>query len=430
MNPGTTLHRAPVGEAQAKRPSGHRSHLLLLSVLALGACHTGTYRVVSPEKSVRLITEIQRPGKPPAVLPVRWVQPDNQPQPCKLFSEQWQHAPQRILWDGACKDGYAYGLGREFIVRSALSGSSAWIVRYHGGETPPTYYAWSKFAQQEFAFGDADKGLMLILKIETQPGGYQQLLTQRDGLSGAVRSRMVGTGVTETSHYYSDKSAVVLQTRSNPASSVASYSYVIKDDDVYGYGILKPRDRSLPLQTTSPAGIERLQLPRDYVDFLTRAISESNQQLVVFETSAEEGFLTMLQYRAAFCISPPAAFEEPSHYRDICAPSGDLTSVLPALAELERARSAAELSSAQAITNPSVRAEQVQLATIAQLRSYPTLSATVNRLLAEMANVPAQTYSMQPYSSSDRTPAQAADQPYCYDPVTFSPCVRTPDAVP
>jgi hypothetical protein len=45
---------------------------------------------------------------------VIWIQPKNKSEECRLF---FGRDPKEldVFWDGGCKDGYAYGLGREFL---------------------------------------------------------------------------------------------------------------------------------------------------------------------------------------------------------------------------------------------------------------------------------------------------------------------------
>lgn len=49
---------------------------------------------------------------------IAWVQPKNKTMPCKVYVEYQDEDPRKddsysLFWDGDCKDGYAYGLGRE-----------------------------------------------------------------------------------------------------------------------------------------------------------------------------------------------------------------------------------------------------------------------------------------------------------------------------
>lgn len=51
-------------------------------------------------------------------LKIAWVQPKNKKESCKVYVDYYDKNPTedtsyKLFWDGECKDGYAYGLGRE-----------------------------------------------------------------------------------------------------------------------------------------------------------------------------------------------------------------------------------------------------------------------------------------------------------------------------
>lgn len=73
----------------------------------------------------------------------QWVQANNKKEDCKLFvsygqDDVRQKPDYKIYWDGECKDGYAYGLGREFLKGMMLDVET--IAIYSGGKVEPKYY--------------------------------------------------------------------------------------------------------------------------------------------------------------------------------------------------------------------------------------------------------------------------------------------------
>lgn len=77
-------------------------------------------------------------------MPVKWIQATNKKEPCKLFigynpnDDRTLKDGYKIFWDGECKNGYAYGLGREFE-KGFLTNLEA-IALYSGGEKKPEYF--------------------------------------------------------------------------------------------------------------------------------------------------------------------------------------------------------------------------------------------------------------------------------------------------
>ena len=74
----------------------------------------------------------------------KWIQPSNKKSECKVFvgtsktDDRTLDNDYKIFWDGECKDGYAFGLGREFEKGTLLEMEA--IAIYPGGENQPDYY--------------------------------------------------------------------------------------------------------------------------------------------------------------------------------------------------------------------------------------------------------------------------------------------------
>lgn len=89
----------------------------------LNACATSTSdlhkvsmaEVVAFENQIITAKRSQLAPPPPEKL---YTQPVNKTEPCKLptSKEQLERKNSRSYWDGDCKDGYAYGLGRDIAL--------------------------------------------------------------------------------------------------------------------------------------------------------------------------------------------------------------------------------------------------------------------------------------------------------------------------
>jgi hypothetical protein len=70
---------------------------------------------------------------------INWVQPSNKKEPCKIYMGfDLNDENFKSFWDGDCKDGYAYGLGREFMRGTVLNGDS--LAIYQGKKEKPQYF--------------------------------------------------------------------------------------------------------------------------------------------------------------------------------------------------------------------------------------------------------------------------------------------------
>lgn len=75
---------------------------------------------------------------------VKWIQPENKKEACKIFVGSYSGEDRtldptyKLYWDGKCKDGYAFGLGREFE-KFGVNNLEA-LGEYSGGQVEPKYY--------------------------------------------------------------------------------------------------------------------------------------------------------------------------------------------------------------------------------------------------------------------------------------------------
>jgi hypothetical protein len=95
---------------------------------------------ISPEEIY--LAEYQKLLKQRKKLHVEYIQAANRLSPCKIFfistSDLLKDLKQdaKVFWDGKCKNGYADGLGREFLV---LDEFTSWSLAVYKNKTP-TYY--------------------------------------------------------------------------------------------------------------------------------------------------------------------------------------------------------------------------------------------------------------------------------------------------
>lgn len=105
----------------------HDSLLWLSIVVLLGGCaapnipFTEEYAFSFEKQYINEYEQIIAQDKQRHTI-VKWIQPANKKENCKIYtgvSEANDRAEKesfKIFWDGECKDGYAYGLGREIVI--------------------------------------------------------------------------------------------------------------------------------------------------------------------------------------------------------------------------------------------------------------------------------------------------------------------------
>jgi hypothetical protein len=103
------------------------------------------------------------------------VQPRNKKEECKLWFRVDVPSDAKVFWDGACKDGYAFGLGREFLIWK--SGGNILdleeISYYMGGPQRPVHLAAFDHVKNNYklhAYGDAELGNISYQLLNSQSG--------------------------------------------------------------------------------------------------------------------------------------------------------------------------------------------------------------------------------------------------------------------
>ncbi len=105
------------------------------------------------------------------IAKVEWVQPINRNEPCLIYSsvdvnEEYLSFRNNFhaMWDGECRDGYAYGLGLEFVYYDDVEGFA--LAEYSGGKTTPMYYT-HKYSNDNYTWqGDINADLTIRYSID------------------------------------------------------------------------------------------------------------------------------------------------------------------------------------------------------------------------------------------------------------------------
>lgn len=95
-----------------------------MSIASVISCISSAYAAPKPKRiNYQEASEFERsllakPAAPPAPSEKLYVQPSNKAEPCKLPTsrDQLERSHFRAYWDGECRDGFAFGLGRDIAV--------------------------------------------------------------------------------------------------------------------------------------------------------------------------------------------------------------------------------------------------------------------------------------------------------------------------
>jgi hypothetical protein len=103
---------------------------------------------------------------------VKWIQATNKKEPCKIHvgilnqNDRTNDPEYKIFWDGKCKNGYAYGLGREFE-KGILTNMEA-IAIYSGKKEEPKYYIQKNNLKNILIEGNINNGYIVKTFIKNE----------------------------------------------------------------------------------------------------------------------------------------------------------------------------------------------------------------------------------------------------------------------
>lgn len=121
---------------------------------------------------------------------IEWVQPENKSEPCKIRMGQkkdkdtiWWREPASqgtLYWDGDCRDGYAYGIGRNFVTMPDGSLRST-LVTYPGGNQPPQTHLDVNYTNDTIIWvsSDHEKQALLALSFQQRTPTIKPLVWSR-----------------------------------------------------------------------------------------------------------------------------------------------------------------------------------------------------------------------------------------------------------
>lgn len=334
--------------------------LLAVAVLASGC---SSVKTVSTDETNQFISAIQAPGGPLPATKISWLQPENKKEACKIFDETPAAGTvvnERVIWDGSCKDGYAYGLGREFLVRD--TGSISSVATYVGGDSRPTYHSGSNYAAQNYAYGEPRRGLSTVANtgnVSTSDNYQQYLLVESNGTK-YFRIFSIASGELSIGKVFPSGYAVVGNSASDPASPVNSLIKAMRGNSVVGYAVVRYQNGVIEQKKVEPQGFSVVKLPQSYQTFLNGVFNEVSSKLADAERNANDSYNKVEIYKDRLCSTQKSSFVEPAHYRDICQSNGDMTEVAEKMAILSSARVARFQRTADAQRQQAVQAAQIQ----------------------------------------------------------------------
>ncbi|MFM2251874.1 MAG: hypothetical protein RJB68_211 [Pseudomonadota bacterium] len=265
---------------------------IITAALLLTACATGPRKVsmseaVAPANSIPHAIKNEIAQSPEKL----YTQPANKTTPCKLptSKDQLQRKNFRAYWDGDCKDGYAYGLGRDI----ALSDTHHFEeITIHNGDGDSIGQP-AKFIDYVQNFS-----ALSVSNLEDLASAKYLEQIQYNGTNFFIEYRIIAEDKIGNSWFLNwsplNPSKVTINRSSgNPDYVMVDYSALPATSDQakmalftadpatgkpFGFRIVRFRNGTIQHQKLAADGqtvIEQVELPQEYITRLTKAMSDA-----------------------------------------------------------------------------------------------------------------------------------------------------------
>jgi hypothetical protein len=234
----------------------------------------------------------------------------------------------KLYWDGGCKDGYAYGLGREFAKGNMLDMES--LAEYTGGQVKPTYYLdIDKLNNRQIVIAGDNKNVIITVKKEGLDTAYETLLLiEKNGVVYGLAT----TSAYETSSLFKKIGATGTAYRHKKyATGVDEYTTEVEKKPV-GYAIVRYKNGAV--KHVDVRTLQEVVLPQSYLNAVQRNISEAESAIQEIKPSLQLAENKKAYYKSLICKdSVKVDFMPDSEYKMICTPDEYLTPFMPAIKE-------------------------------------------------------------------------------------------------
>lgn len=264
-----------------------------------------------------------------------WRQPLNKSEECKLwFAGDWPENLE-IFWDGGCKEGYAYGLGREFVkgARADEIIDKEEVAYYQGGKKEPVYLARYDRVKKSYslnAYG-SDVGGIINTLVQSPKGAEVITLVVNSKFLPETGYRYVlkTSSATNDLEYFKDAGndvKTVIVDVDNAAMKKIFF------DGVYKIEVLTDgRVFNIDMQSNS-----LIQLPKSYRENAVRIDQETKEAAQEIFSMARKSQEMVDYYKNNVCKdSVKVSFISNEQYKEICGKDGYFTSFMP---EVEKTR--------------------------------------------------------------------------------------------
>jgi len=260
---------------------------------------------------------------------IKWIQAANKKEPCKVFvgislqNDRTNDPEYKIFWDGKCKNGYAYGLGREFE-RGTLTNMNALAI-YSGKRKEPKYYIQKYNLNNILIEGDLNNNYYVKTFIKDERLNFD--INYQYGFFG---SKDLKPARVIYSSPFSDN-IVFLKAYPNFAYRITDFSknefdtrmyqfYSISKGKYNGFGFVTYKNSNIVAgEMKNGKLLRKVNLPKSYFDYANSIFTEIKQAGEIAIKAQQQAFIVKKQYKMRICKdSVKVNFIDNKEYKEIC----------------------------------------------------------------------------------------------------------------
>jgi len=278
-----------------------------------------------------------------------WVQAANKKEACRVYAATfvepgkapwWEKAGNYIHWDGACIDGYAAGIGREFTFEEGQL--SAWLADYDGVKKAPQYYLVTHYDKQTIEFKVAAHPLYVSLQYVLNTSGdpksdksAKQLAVNYSVLNMAEnrlyrKEGAVGIDQVSKSMMLPNKNSYAVVQNISPVTQFSYHTSVNSLWQRMGYSVVYANSgleaKTMQLFNATPEKTQETNLPSTYIDHLKTVNAKIDRNLAAGEQVLQRTFEVLAKYRTRVCQGVVKVdFMDSLQYGRLCLENGELS---------------------------------------------------------------------------------------------------------
>jgi len=257
---------------------------------------------------------------------IRWIQASNKKVPCKIFvgttknNDRTQDPEYRIFWDGKCKNGYAYGLGREFEKGTLIDSET--IAIYSGKKEEPKYYIQKNKLTNSITEGDLNNGCMVNIDIKDDGLNFNIYYVNACGSTSSLNLITVYSPFSDIMTYtygYPNFNYTFWDFSKNEFDS-RQWQVEMRNKDNSGYVIVIYKNGyKEAFEVKNNQKIKTVKLPESYYAYMDKILSEIREAGNKALEAQKKAQMVKKEYKNKICKkSVKVNFIDNDEYKKIC----------------------------------------------------------------------------------------------------------------